>query len=931
MPFTARGINVGEPFDYRLNCPFKNEMRIARVFFESSDGQFLVNARLTDEDPATGYPRTLAPGIHARTVVGTSTRETGGTWRVDWIGSGVVQILNGATNQQGSSGFSFTRDTSESVQVIIRSTNPANPVRDIWLGEDRYYATRNELRCKPEWVAHIIAANARMFRSMQWQSTNTSTVTSWTTQRPRTYYTDSNITQDGPMLSNGCSIDSLLIMAIELATPRLWVSVPHLVDEGQASVGWVDQFLRYVQTFRHPFLNTTFTGDVAFEYSNETWNTAQIANLYCRQRGQALSLDGANEYEQGHQFYALRSSQVFATALATRAAIGLANPIVRILAGQANVGEYTFRFRTQINPTHASPVNVAADEYSVAAYYGHTDQRFGDFLDLSGIVGTFQVGENISNGILNGARGVYRFAESGTRLFVEHSAPWISFAQGQTITGQTSGATATISSLDAGRVGQVRIGEHAVAWRTAAQYAALTDAEISTDLQRDIDLRLFAPVGSYSDPTFPSAPTIRTGGILAELAFAKTSRGLRLVCYEGGCDHMTLPQAQADLAPWSAAMTRNVAFHRTQASETLNEQLINRFEDAGVDGLMIFDDGTAWSGRYGCWSWYEDHRNGYTDQRRYLATQRAFTRGGGGGNIVSQINLPPVTIRAGAFATASLTLPPISSTLASATLQVGAGSPQNAIGTAINSELASATLAIGAGRMNGASIISPPALVSFLAPSRTRALAASPTSTVITPIAVSTLAPATVFVCAVGMEGTVRVPSRVSALREATVYVNTGAGASMTSAVRGALNTEERRVLRAFVPTTLKLHAAPVPHGTEIYPGHVYGYVGDRVRPLIAGDRFAGFSMNRERGTTYDNEGFEIIRSTDYFAVLAIAGDVWLLLNGPQPSVGDQVFALNDVTLTTEDTGSPVGHVVRLSRGMRRALVSFRNVALVIE
>lgn len=927
MALLFRGYNTSEPNDYRLFRPSTNELSFARLFWESSDATFVVAPRLTDEDPATGLPRSIPGGRFARTTCGTSSKEVGGTWVLAWEGTGECGIRNGANNLRGTGGYiEFQRDASASVDVCIYSTSAT--LRRLWLGEQRHYAARDSVFIKPEWAAMLLGLNATHPRFMQLQNTNTSTVTSWGGRRPDNYFTQSDIIADDSSWGRGASLDFLLKIATETSSESLWLCVPHAVDEGQTYVQWVHEALRFIRDWRHPASGARFSGPIRLQYSNETWNSGLgPQHTYCQTRGVALGVDGSSPFEQGHQFYAVRSEQIFETALAARASLGITNEIIRVLDEQAGVGEYLFRYRTQINPRSATPRNVAADEFSSACYYGHPNFERGDFVTLSGVVGTFQAGELCTNGLGGGdlRQATFRFTESGQHFFELNVSPWTSFGVGQTVTGNVSSATGTVASILANRIGRIQIGGDYNPWLTPTAFVALTDQEIGTQCQRDLDQRVFRPVTTYNEGSFPSAPTMRMGGMLATIQYANVSRGLRVTSYEGGCDHINLPSASEDDARWTAARDRNVVWHRSSIAGALHEQCIQRHVTAGVEGIWLFDDGTGWHGAHGCWSVYEDHRRatGYTEEQRYLATQRAFS-GGGPPQINVQYPSAVLAIRA-TPSSVTVTSSTISVTTTMPTLSISASSS-----TAVVSNFSVSTTiprVVVSAQPSDVTVSTIPPIDVWTTQSRLITSAQSASVTLLTPILVTSPS-ATIYTCAKASTVELRTIGTLNVTAPSAELRTRGLASDAT--LSGADGVATSKVPHLFLGARLFPQVnALLPAGTFVYQGQALGWFEETeyVRPIRPGDRFAGYAAEEVSGWTTDADGDRVLNTQTLRVSFWQKGSVTLRIAGTAPLVvGANVFALDDKQLTNVDNGSKVGRILAF-RG-RFATVYFEGVPL---
>lgn len=108
---------------------------------------------------------------------------------------------------------------------------------------------------------------------------------------------------------------------------------------------------------------------------------------------------------------------------------------------------------------------------------------------------------------------------------------------------------------------------------------------------------------------------------------------------------------------------------------------------------------------------------------------------------------------------------------------------------------------------------------------------------------------------------------------------------------------------------------APLASGAKPFLGSMLGYTGNNtVRPLVAGDKFAGFSIDQ-----YDQTG------TDVNARFKHEGYVVVTVTGlaANTAVGTSVYASDDNTCTLTSAGnSLMGKVHRLAGG-GKAVVEF--------
>ncbi|WP_410219395.1 hypothetical protein [Paracoccus sp. (in: a-proteobacteria)] len=207
-----------------------------------------------------------------------------GRYRVTWEGTGTLTVSGGQNLDQGVGWVEFDYTaTGESMVLVDVTATPVRNIRCINLKHRAAYEAGEIFR--PEWLALI--ENFRLFRFMDWQSTNNSPLSSWA---------------DRPKLSSatwslGVPVEIMVALCNKAGVDG-WFCFPHLATD--------DYIIRFAQ-----YIQANLRDDLVayYEYSNEVWNFQFEQAHWANQQAEALWPDHIGQ-DGWMQFYGGRSAEM---------------------------------------------------------------------------------------------------------------------------------------------------------------------------------------------------------------------------------------------------------------------------------------------------------------------------------------------------------------------------------------------------------------------------------------------------------------------------------------------------------------------------------------------------------------------------------------------------------------------------------------------
>ena len=279
------GINLSGVRDYSTEAVFNDAFKTSRAWTSNAEGRPWGQGGPLDLD-ARGQVRSLRPGQFAVTTVLTKDGYPGGAYTLTYEGTGDLEMRGKGFKvfpEGGSAAVDNPR--GERIQIFLRETDPADPVRDLHLylpGADA---------SSPAFAAPFLARTGRFaaVRFMDWGETNGSELSVWD---------DRPLPGDVRYTLRGVPYEVMIELANELRVAP-WFCVPHLAD---------DDFVRRLAELVRDTLDPSL--DVYVEHSNEVWNYQFAQTKYAEARGLELGLS-ENRGRARLLYHAKRSGEIF--------------------------------------------------------------------------------------------------------------------------------------------------------------------------------------------------------------------------------------------------------------------------------------------------------------------------------------------------------------------------------------------------------------------------------------------------------------------------------------------------------------------------------------------------------------------------------------------------------------------------------------------
>lgn len=338
------GLNINGMADWSREWPFVDAFKQSRTWVSQRAGAKWGEGGPLALTPAGGVA-SLQPGQFAETVMMTGGKHyPTGKYTLLYEGDGKIIVREmGATKVVSESPGRIEVNVPEhtgGVFVQILETNPANPIRNIRFIMPGFEQTYQEQPFHPLFLERI--GKFKVFRFMDWQSTNNSPLKEWSERTTLQAATQSN--------DNGVALEYMIQLANQLKVEP-WFTMPH-----QASDDYVRQFAKMVRDRLDPNLK------IHIEYSNEVWNFSFGQARYAQKRGRELGLSD-NDFQAALRYYSQRSVEIFKI---WEEVFGGSDRLVRVLASQ------------HVNTWAAEQVLTwkdaykHADAYAVAPYFGYS-------------------------------------------------------------------------------------------------------------------------------------------------------------------------------------------------------------------------------------------------------------------------------------------------------------------------------------------------------------------------------------------------------------------------------------------------------------------------------------------------------------------------------------------------------------------------------
>jgi hypothetical protein len=310
-PPTALGINLTAPKVHLQTRSFAN--------LAINGPWYVIQTPLQPRHPvpdewldAIGNLRTLPAGTTVlRQLIRPDTGSRGALIRCTFAGKGDMRMAGPVTvvaEKANELRFNWTNtwNSQRSVELQIRSMDPANPIRDIDCRESTLPA---DARFDPAYVQSLRGYS--VLRFMDWQNTNGNAPVTWATR----HTTKSLDIVDG----DGAAVEDMVSL-VEQVGADAWFTVPWNADST-----YVERFARYVHD------HMPAGRRVYIELGNEVWNPGFVVFKQSVREGTERGLS-SNPTESGTLRYAEKLSEVM--AIWTRVFADDPKRLVRVAATQ---------------------------------------------------------------------------------------------------------------------------------------------------------------------------------------------------------------------------------------------------------------------------------------------------------------------------------------------------------------------------------------------------------------------------------------------------------------------------------------------------------------------------------------------------------------------------------------------------------------------
>jgi Ca2+-binding RTX toxin-like protein len=320
---------------------------------------------MTDIPVINGEPATVVVNVFYTQIV------PSGSYIVEWTGEGdLTTYTNYEVIGPNKIRVNYTADYSNGdngLSLVINSTDPNNTgnyIRDIKVYQEKYsdLIAMGE-KFDPEWFQAV--DDFRVLRTHDWQGTNFSKVTDWTTNvetADQAFWV-----RDG----RGMPYELLVEMANETRSD-LWINIPHLATDD-----YMKKAAEYVKANLDPDLR------VYVEYTNEYWTTIFDQHPYLIQQGAQKFGNAPFANAQAYGARASEMTQIFKDVFGADGA--RLYPTVTLNHGAFNTEEAITMLTTPAyaaqggkSPLEAGIRHLATDGY---LYWGGTDPATAALID----------------------------------------------------------------------------------------------------------------------------------------------------------------------------------------------------------------------------------------------------------------------------------------------------------------------------------------------------------------------------------------------------------------------------------------------------------------------------------------------------------------------------------------------------------------------
>lgn len=281
--------------DYGASQPFINVLKASREWeakaANSSTSHTSAQMRSGGHVDSDGNPLRIPSGAshlsnYILTEINAADTTLSGRYRISWTGDGDISVHGGQNVASGAGHveFDYTPTGTNLIGLDITRINVNNPLKLTSCINLKHAAAFEDGEIfRPEWLA--IVEDFSLFRFMDWQGTNNSTLSNWS-DRP---------TPSKSTWSEGVPVEVMVGLCNKLGVNG-WFCYPHLATDD-----YITRFAQYVRT------NLRADLTAHYEFSNEVWNWQFDQAQWANTQGQAL---WPGQGDAWVQYYAGRSSEM---------------------------------------------------------------------------------------------------------------------------------------------------------------------------------------------------------------------------------------------------------------------------------------------------------------------------------------------------------------------------------------------------------------------------------------------------------------------------------------------------------------------------------------------------------------------------------------------------------------------------------------------
>lgn len=216
----------------------------------------------------------------------------------------------------------------------------------------------------PAFLSEVNISAYKMLRFMDWNSTNWSRQTTWSTRTQKT----ANHYNYGQWYGTPIAYEWMVDLCNRTGK-HMWINIPHRAD---------DNYVNQLATLLKNSLNSNI--NVYVEYSNETWNYTFSSRSdnggmdgqlnYVQNEANRLGLPGSNNDYKGQSFYVYRSLQIFKIFNDVWGTSKTRLRKVLAYSGNEDVARQSLNI---IDNTTYNPHGIKPDIFAVAPYIGDNE------------------------------------------------------------------------------------------------------------------------------------------------------------------------------------------------------------------------------------------------------------------------------------------------------------------------------------------------------------------------------------------------------------------------------------------------------------------------------------------------------------------------------------------------------------------------------